>query len=128
MMFVSSYYLIVSLSIFEENLLLQTIVNSAIYAMQMLQNEMTGETERVGSTSDDDVMALGRELRNEDVSISFASAAPSFLRAAYPASPVPSNGRYRVMFFSPAPYAEQRIFFLHISSLFCHIVYIIIFY
>ena len=38
------------------------IVNSAIYAMQMLQNEMTGEAERTGPTSDDDVMALVREL------------------------------------------------------------------
>ncbi len=42
------------------------IVNSAIYAMQMLQNEMTGEAERAGLTSDDDVMALVRELRDED--------------------------------------------------------------
>lgn len=42
------------------------IVNSAVYAMQVLQNEMAGEAERTGLTSDDDVMALVRELRNED--------------------------------------------------------------
>lgn len=42
------------------------IVNSAIYAMQVLQKEMSGEAERVGLTSDDDVMALVKELRNED--------------------------------------------------------------
>ena len=42
------------------------MVNSAVYAMQMLQQEMTGEAERAGLTSEDDVMALVRELRNED--------------------------------------------------------------
>ena len=42
------------------------IVNSAVYAMQMLQQEMAGEAERTGLTSEDDVMALVRELRNED--------------------------------------------------------------
>lgn len=42
------------------------IVNSAIYAMQMLQNAMAGEAEHAGLTSDDDVMALVKELRNED--------------------------------------------------------------
>ena len=42
------------------------IVNSAVYAMQMLQGEMAGEAERAGLTSDDDVMALVKELRNED--------------------------------------------------------------
>lgn len=42
------------------------IVNSAVYAMQVLQNEMAGEAERTGLTSDDDIMALVRELRNED--------------------------------------------------------------
>ncbi len=43
------------------------IVNSAVYAMQVLQKEMAGEAERTGLTSDDDVMALVKELRNEDV-------------------------------------------------------------
>ena len=42
------------------------IVNSAMYAMQVLQQEMTREAERTGLTSEDDVMALVRELRNED--------------------------------------------------------------
>ena len=42
------------------------IVNSAIYAMQVLQSEMEGEAERSGLTSDEDVMALVKELRNED--------------------------------------------------------------
>ena len=42
------------------------IVNSAVYAMQVLQREMAGEAERAGLTSEDDVMALVKELRNED--------------------------------------------------------------
>ena len=42
------------------------IVNSAVYAMQMLQQEMAGEAERTGLTSEDDVMVLVKELRNED--------------------------------------------------------------
>lgn len=42
------------------------IVNSAVYAMQVLQNEMAGEAERAGLTSDEDVLALVRELRHED--------------------------------------------------------------
>ena len=42
------------------------IVNSAVYAMQMLQEEMTGYAEQAGLASDDDVIALVKELRNED--------------------------------------------------------------
>lgn len=42
------------------------IVNSAVYAMQVLQKEMIGEAKRAGLTSDDDVMALVKELRNEN--------------------------------------------------------------
>ena len=42
------------------------IVNSAVYAMQVLQQEMAGEAERVGIASDDDVLALIKEMRNED--------------------------------------------------------------
>ena len=42
------------------------IVNSAVYAMQMLQQEMVGEAERTDLTSEDDVMAIVKELRNED--------------------------------------------------------------
>lgn len=42
------------------------IVNSAVYAMQVLQREMAGEAECAGLTSEDDVMNLVKELRNED--------------------------------------------------------------
>ena len=42
------------------------IVNSAVYAMQVLQQEMAGEAERTGLTSEDNVMELVSELRNED--------------------------------------------------------------
>ena len=42
------------------------IVNSAIYAMQVLQSEMAGEAEKAGLTSDDNVMSLVKEMRNED--------------------------------------------------------------
>ena len=42
------------------------IVNSAVYAMQMLQTEMAGEAERTGLASEADVMDLVKELRNED--------------------------------------------------------------
>lgn len=42
------------------------IVNSAVYAMQILQTEMAGEAERSGLTSDEDVMDLVKELRSED--------------------------------------------------------------
>ncbi len=41
------------------------MVNSAIYAMQVLQKEMAGEAERVGLTSEEDVMALVKEVRSE---------------------------------------------------------------
>ena len=42
------------------------IVNSAVYAMQVLQKEMVGEAERADLTSEDDVMALvkKREVKN----------------------------------------------------------------
>ena len=43
------------------------IVNSAVYAMQVPQAEMADDAEWTGLTSDDDVMALVKELRNEDV-------------------------------------------------------------
>lgn len=45
------------------------IVNSAIYAMQMLQAEMDGEAKRSNLTSDDAVMALVKELRNEEENV-----------------------------------------------------------
>lgn len=41
------------------------IVNSAVYAMEVLQKEMAGEAERTGLKSDDDVIELVTELRNE---------------------------------------------------------------
>lgn len=40
------------------------IVNSAVYAMQLLQQEMAGEAERADLSSDD-VAALVRELRDK---------------------------------------------------------------
>ena len=42
------------------------LVNSAVYAMQVLQGEMAGEADRVGLTSDDDVMALVKEMRDAE--------------------------------------------------------------
>ena len=42
------------------------LVNSAVSAMQVLQSEMRGEAERTGLTSEEDVMALVKELRDED--------------------------------------------------------------
>lgn len=44
------------------------IVNSAVYAMQLLQKEMIGEAERTGLLSDEDVMDLVKDLRNEEQS------------------------------------------------------------
>lgn len=41
------------------------IVNSAVYVMQMLQQKMAGDAERTGLTSEDDIVALVHELRNE---------------------------------------------------------------
>lgn len=42
------------------------IVNSAVYAMQVLQQEMEKDAERAGLYSEDDVMALVKDIRNED--------------------------------------------------------------
>jgi AbrB family looped-hinge helix DNA binding protein len=41
------------------------IVNSAVYAMQMLQNEMNGEAARAGLDSEEDIMALVNDIRYE---------------------------------------------------------------
>lgn len=41
------------------------LINSAVYAMQMLQAQMTGEAEGAGLTSDDAVMDLVKEVRAE---------------------------------------------------------------
>lgn len=42
------------------------IVNSAIYAMQMLQNDMRGIAAEAGILSEDDVASLISDLRAED--------------------------------------------------------------
>lgn len=42
------------------------IVNSAVYAMQVLQQEMEKDAEQAGLHSEDDVMVLVKELRDED--------------------------------------------------------------
>ena len=42
------------------------MVNSAVYAMQVLQQEMAGEAARAGLDSEEDIMALVKELRNEE--------------------------------------------------------------
>lgn len=42
------------------------LVNSAVYAMQMLRLEMAGEAERAGLDSDEAVAALVKELRYGD--------------------------------------------------------------
>ena len=42
------------------------LVNSAVYAMQVLQDEMAGEAQRTGLNSEEDVMALVKDMRNED--------------------------------------------------------------
>lgn len=41
------------------------IVNSAIYAMQMLQDAMEGEAEKAGLNTEEDIMALVKEVRAE---------------------------------------------------------------
>ncbi|SDP80943.1 AbrB/MazE/SpoVT family DNA-binding domain-containing protein [Selenomonas ruminantium] len=41
------------------------MVNSAVYAMQMLQNEMAGEAERTGLASEEAVNDLVKEVRSE---------------------------------------------------------------
>lgn len=42
------------------------IVNSAVYAMEVFRSEMAGEAERAGLTSEEDIMALVKEVRNEE--------------------------------------------------------------
>ncbi len=42
------------------------IVNSAIYAMQILQAEMAGEAEASGLTSEEDILSLVNEIRNKE--------------------------------------------------------------
>jgi AbrB family looped-hinge helix DNA binding protein len=42
------------------------IVNSAVYAMQVFQQNMQGEAEKSGIDSEDDIMNLVNELRSEN--------------------------------------------------------------
>ena len=42
------------------------IVNSAVYAMQMLQSELAGEAQRICLTSDDAVMDMVKEIRSSN--------------------------------------------------------------
>ena len=42
------------------------MVNSAVYAMQVFQKEMAGVAEAAGITSDEDVIALVKELRDAE--------------------------------------------------------------
>lgn len=41
------------------------IVNSAVYAMQMLQQEMKGEAKKAGLKTDEEVISHISEMRNE---------------------------------------------------------------
>ncbi len=41
------------------------LVNSAVYAMQILQAQMKGEAERAGLVSEDDIMEMVKEVRDE---------------------------------------------------------------
>ncbi len=41
------------------------MVNSAVYAMQLLQAQMQGEAEKSGLTSEEDVLAMVKEVRAE---------------------------------------------------------------
>ena len=43
------------------------IVNSAVYAMQVLQQEMAGEAQEAGLVNDDDIVNLVAEMRKEEV-------------------------------------------------------------
>lgn len=45
------------------------IVNSAVYAMELLQKEMSCEVVRTSLISDNDVITLVKKLRNEDENI-----------------------------------------------------------
>ena len=41
------------------------VINSAVYAMQILQAEMAGEAERAGLSSEEDVVKLIKDIRAE---------------------------------------------------------------
>ena len=42
------------------------LINSAVYAMQMLQAQLKGEAEQTGLTSEEDIMSLVKEVRAEN--------------------------------------------------------------
>ena len=42
------------------------MMNSAVYAMKMLQTAMTGEAEKAGLKSEEDVMAMIAAMRDEE--------------------------------------------------------------
>ena len=42
------------------------IINSALYAMDILQNQMAGEAQKAGLKDDEDEIALVKNLRSED--------------------------------------------------------------
>lgn len=42
------------------------IINSALYAMEMLQNQMAGEAQKAGLKDDEDVITLVKNFRSED--------------------------------------------------------------
>lgn len=42
------------------------MVNSAVYAMQILQADMAGAAQAAGLTSEEDIMALVKEVRDEN--------------------------------------------------------------
>lgn len=41
------------------------LINSAVYAMQMLQTQMIGEAEKAGLTTDQSIVDLVKEVRTE---------------------------------------------------------------
>jgi len=49
--------------IYENNRVI--MMNPAIFAMETLQKEMEGEAEKAGLTSEEDIIALCREIRDE---------------------------------------------------------------
>ncbi|HKM06901.1 MAG TPA: AbrB/MazE/SpoVT family DNA-binding domain-containing protein [Sphaerochaeta sp.] len=42
------------------------MINSALFAMEILQTQMAGEAQKAGLKDDEDVMALVKNLRSED--------------------------------------------------------------
>lgn len=41
------------------------LINSAVYAMQLLQSQMVGEAEAAGLNSDDEIMSMVKQVRGE---------------------------------------------------------------